>query len=232
MKRRIALIDVTAMAGAAVCVAGIDLANKKCVRLNDPSPQRSLVARYSIKPGAVFEIDYLPARGTHPPHVEDVRWNSLLARRVGTLSHDELLALITPLALAGTVVAFGAPSLSGGNRNSAWGPDTGARSLATIRAKSVRVHRTGDRPRITITDSAGDAWASVPMQDLAVKLHTETCPDCRDVNKLISHLQRDFDADDALIRIGLTRPFAPDGAAPACWLQVTNVFARPRAHFV
>ena len=41
--------------------------------------------------------------------------------------------------------------------------------------------------------------------------------------------------DDALIRIGLTRPFASETAAapaPACWLQVTNLFARPRTYFL
>ena len=220
------------MTGNGVCVAGIDLAKQNCVRLSSPSPQRATVRSYGIKPGEVFQLDYATQREAGAPHVEDARWNDLLARRTSTLSHDETLKLIRPLALPGVTDAFGPPLEAGAGRNAAWQPETGIRSLATIQAKSVQATREADRARLSFVDSAGDAWASVPMQDLAVKLHTETCPDCRDVNKLISHLQRDFDADDALIRIGLTRPFAPDGAAPACWLQVTNVFARPRAHFV
>lgn len=232
MKRRIAFLDVTAMTGTSVCVAGVDLTNNKCVRLSLPSPQRAVVKRYGIKPGEVFEIDYATAHSAHAPHVEDAKWNSLLVRRVETFSHDKLVSLVGPLALGGVVEAFGPPLRSGGSANSSWEPGKGARSLATIRTKSVHVHRSGDRPRLTITDATGDIWKSVPIQDLCVKLHTETCDDCRDINKLIPHLQQDFEADGALIRVGITRPFAPDGDAPVCWLQVTNIFARPRTHFV
>ena len=48
----------------------------------------------------------------------------------------------------------------------------------------------------------------------------------------LANLTAEFaSSDDCLLRVGLTRPYTPEGADTACWLQITNMFARPRAHF-
>jgi hypothetical protein len=233
VRRRIVLLDVTAMAGDSVCVAGLELPKKATVRLNTPSPRRTAVKRLGFKPGEIFELEFAPSRDATAPHIEDARWNALGLRRISTYGHKELTGLLGSLALASPREAFGDPAATGAGGNHAWTPGAGARSLATVRVKSVRTHRVGDRARLTFTDAAGTTWKSVPLQDLAVKLHTEECDDCRrGVDALIANVQRDFDATDCLIRIGLTRPYAPSDGAAACWLQVTNVFARPRSHFL
>jgi hypothetical protein len=232
MSRTIVLLDVTAMSGDAVCVAGLDLGTDETVRLANPQPtQRLIAALGGLAPGDILKLDTKRVKNTVPPHVEDCEWNPRSLKKVGVSPSADLVKVVRPTVFASVEAAFGEPTIKGRNGNSAWEPGSGARSLATIAVLYVRAAADrNDRPRIAFKDDALGYWPGVPLQDLRVKQHQAKCQDCA-----AGHLERirsEFEANRTLIRVGLTRPFAPEGSEPLCWLQVTNVLAKPREHFL
>lgn len=233
MSRTIMLLDVTQMSGDAVCVAGLDLATDEIVRLANPQPtQRLIAALGGLAPGDILKLDANPLRKLEPPHLEDCEWNPRSLKRVGSSTLSETQKALEATAFTSVQAAFGEPVTRGRYGNSSWVPGIGVRSLATISVVYVRAAADkNDRPRIAFKDDALDYWPAVPMQDLRAKLHQANCPECAG-EAYIERLQAEFDANRALIRVGLTRPFSPgEGTEPMCWLQVTNVLAKPREHF-
>jgi hypothetical protein len=229
-KLRIVLLDVTEMSGDAVCIAGIDLATGVTVRLSDRTPTRRLLRAYGgLRPADIITVQFEPKRHPILPHAEDGRWDHLTLRKDGVLNHEELHRLLAPRAFASVEEAFGALAFRGHNNNSAWLPGQGARSLATVRVAANRMYLAGDSLRVEFTDGAGVTWKGAPFQDLSVKTHPGACTSCE--SSFRRNVAAEFDAGDTLIRVGLTRPFAAGDTAPGCWLQVTNIFARPRRHF-
>ncbi|MHB8376723.1 MAG: hypothetical protein ACYDEB_07175 [Dehalococcoidia bacterium] len=229
MKREIVLLDVTEMSGVHVCVAGIDPASCEQIRLADPTPTRAHLRRLGgLAPGDLIVVDCQPLRRPTPPHTEDARWASLVKMR--TLDFDELYAIASRCGFRSIEDAFGPAAGAGASGNHFWPPGRGSRSLATVPARYVRT-TVDDRgtPRAVLRDADDAYYRSVPFQDLAVRTHLETCGLCE--RDSVALLRQEFDGNNVLVRIGLTRPYSPDERPPACWLQVTNAFARPRAHF-
>ena len=229
--REVVLLDVTAMAGDAVCIAGVDRKTGEQLRLNDPQPTRAMVRRLGgLAPGDVLSIDWKAVRRPDPPHTEDGEWKLRSLKRLGHLDHAALTVLLSGSAFNSLGDAFGEAAFKGRNRNSAWRVRAGTRSLATLAVRYVRVEEDQDgRVRIAFKDAAGAYWGGVPFQDLSVRMHQDGCDDC--AKAFLARVQAEFTVNRSLIRVGLTRPFAPEGHETACWLQVTNIFARPREHF-
>jgi hypothetical protein len=234
VKRDVLILDLTEMSGQNVCTAGIDLRSHEQVRLASPSPTRTTVRSLSqLRPGDVLSVDYDFERKRVRPHVEDARWNRLTARKVRTMPYGEVHALLQEGALNGIDDAFGKPWLKGARGNHAWEPAHGSRSLASVIVTHVGIGLDGAlKPRIDLVDGRGKHWHAIPLQDLQAKVHPDECESCDGAH--LKNLTTDFAATGpAIVRVGLTRPFASDaGSAPGCWLQVTNVFARERTHFV
>lgn len=233
MSRTIVLLDVTAMSADAVCVAGIDLANDQTVRLAQPQPtQRLIAALGGLAPGDIIKLDAKPLRTLDAPHVEDCEWNPRSLKKVGISPPAELRRAVESTLFTSVEQAFGEPVVRGKSGNSAWQPSVGVRSLATLSVLYVRAGTDrNERPRLTFKDDALDYWTAVPFQDLCVKRHQSKCDDCAG-EQHVEHLKEEFDGNRTLIRVGLTRPFSPsEGVEPLCWLQVTNVFSKPRDHF-
>lgn len=238
--RQLLLLDVTEMAGTAVCIAGIDLGSGVQVRLNDPQPTRAQVKRLGLRPSDVIEIEYEPLRRPVAPHVEDARWWPERLKKQRHLDLRAVHEVISAHSFASVVAAFGEPSLAANNRNVGWKPGIGARSLATVRVHRVRTFvepSTGSQSknpgvRAMLLDSGGGQYAAAPFQDFVVKTHGEQCDPCTTPAR-VKHIRTEFDAESTLVRIGLTRGFtrATDETA-SCWLQVTNIFARERQHFI
>lgn len=227
------LTDVTQMAADAVCVAGIDLASDETVRLANPQPtQRLITALGGLGPGDILKVDAKPLRKVEPPHTEDCEWNPRSLKRVGIAPLAEMLSALESTSFTSIQAAFGEPVTKGRYGNSSWTPERGTRSLATISVVYVRASADkNDRPRIAFKDDSLDYWQAVPMQDLRAKMHQANCPECEG-STYIERLQGEFDANRALVRVGLTRAFSPgEGTEPMCWLQVTNILAKPREHF-
>lgn len=231
MKRlRVVLVDVTEMGGDNVCIAGIDLESGRTVRLSDRTPTRRMLAGHGgLRPGDIVGVKFEPARRPEPPHVEDGRWDHLTLRKEGALAYDELEALLAGRAFRSVEEAFGPFAVTGRNANHGWKRGIGARSLATLRSTDIHSVLASDTLRVEFTDGAGVTWKAAPFQDLSVKTHPATCDSCRCT--YLRNVAAEFDADEALVRIGLTREYASSSTTAGCWLQVTNILARPRAHF-
>lgn len=234
MKRQLLILDVTEMSGQNVCIAGIDLKSLEHVRLSSPSPTRTTVRSLTLlQPGDVLTMDYEFDRKRIKPHTEDARWSRLTARKTARMSLAELTRAIETRVFPSVEEAFGVPWLRGSGNNHGWRPELGNRSLATITVRHVSLEQDkGRKPRIHLVDGAGKHWRGIPFQDLRVKSHGTECNSCE--SEYVENLCSDFaTAGRALVRVGLTRPFASGPtASPACWLQVTNVFARERTHFI
>jgi hypothetical protein len=233
VSRTLLLTDVTAMAADAVCIAGIDVKSGQTMRLNEPQPTRRLLELVGgLAPAEVIEVDCRPLRGVDAPHSEDCAWTPRSLKKKRVAPADEALRLLDKTSLSGVIEAFGPPSFVEPGRNRGWTPGSGIRSLASVSATGVTVALADSgRGRITFADAAGEAWANVPFQDLAVRNHARQCPAC--TTGYLANLQQEFETSEALIRIGLTRPYAAeDGAEPLCWLQVTNVLGKTRRHFL
>lgn len=230
--RDVLILDLTEMSGANVCIAGIDLKSGATVRLSTPSPTRNTVrSLLGLVPGDVVHLDWEADRKRHPPHVEDARWNRLTARKVRTMPFPEVSAIVKPGAFNSITEAFGEPWFTSSNGNSAWRPARGEHSLASVNVRYVGIDEDRSRnPRIHLLDAAGKHRHGVPLQDLQAKVHASDCESC--ASQYMKNIRDDFAADSAIVRVGLTRPYKPPDHPEACWLQVTNVLARQRTHFV
>ena len=229
MSRRLLLLDVTQMSGANVCVAGQDVDTGENIRLADPQPTRALLRRLGgICPGDLIGVDASRLRRPEPPHTEDARWRQTSFKKLRSVPTAELIGIVERSAFGGVEAAFGARILPV-RGNSSWPARRGARSLATVDVKDLRcsIDARGT-PRVAFVDADGTRCFDVPFQDLRAKSHY--CERCD--AQALSILRNEFNADRCVIRVGLTRPYSPDERAPACWLQVTNIFARERTHFV
>ena len=224
MKRELLLLDITEMSGSNVCVAGIDAESGQQNRLADPSPTRAHVRRWELSPGDIIEVDYSLKRRATRPHVEDAEWRFI--RKIRHMDVTAIAAQLHNSVFDSVREAFGEPAVR--SRNCAWPPGAGDRSLATVRVRYTRVELDPyGKPRIAFKDGSEDYYASVPLQDLRVKMHPYECASCE------TETRKEFAANAGLIRVGLTRPFPSSSSdPPQCWLQVTNIFARPRTHFV
>jgi hypothetical protein len=234
VKRELLILDLTEMSGQNVCIAGIDLKSFEQVRLSSPTPTRTTVRSLGgLRPGDVMAIDCDYERKRVKPHIEDARWNRLTARKVRTLLHAEIDAIVRQTAFSSIGDAFGEPSVRGARGNHAWSAERGARSLASVIVTYVGIEQDGGlKPRIDLVDGGGKHWHGIPLQDLQAKIHPDACASCDGAH--LRNLITDFGAKGpAIARVGLTRPFAADATSvAACWLQVTNIFARDRTHFV
>lgn len=229
MKRQIVLVDITAMAAPNACIAGIDLKSGATVRVGEPQPTEKFVATAKLRPFDVIEIDYTFDRKSVSPHVEDAEWMPRSFKHKGAMDVPRVGALLEAAAYPSIVEAFGAPAMAGTNGNHGWAPGAGTRSLATVRARSLRIELDRqNRIRASLTDGDGREWAGIPFQDLRVRDHSASCADCADGH--LGRIEDEFARQDCLVRVGLTRPYAASGTEPLCWLQVTNVIV-PRTHF-
>lgn len=231
MSRRVLLLDITAMAGDAVCVAGIDLKSGQQIRLNEPQPTRGMISRWNLGPGDVIRVDVRPLRPSRPPHAEDCKWNPRSLRKEGAMPFPDMVDLVRRTAYTSIHDAFGAATATGTRRSHGWEAGKGRRSLATLAVRSIRAERdSSGKIRFALRDQSGAMFDAIPFQDLLVRRHAVSCVDCRGDH--LRQIQAEFDADDAIVRVGLTRPFqARDDDVPVCWLQITNILSRPRAHF-
>lgn len=231
MSRTVLLLDVTAMAADAACIAGIDLKSNAIVRLAEPQPTKRLLDLLGgITPGDVINIDYKEFRKTDAPHVEDCEWTPRSLKKRRRAQPDEVEDRLRGSAFPSVSEAFGTAIEIREGRNAASLPNTGVRSLATVQARDVRLRMSGSgRPRISFIDKGGAPWPDVPYQDVQAGAHLERCSVCR----AVLNQNHEVRLTCGLIRVGLTRPYSVSEASPPlCWLQVTSVLSNPPEHLV
>jgi hypothetical protein len=225
------LLNVTAMAGESVCVAGIDLVTKSAVRFSNPQPTRSMLKEPWLRCGHVIEVSYRPSSRLTGPHVEDADWDPQSVRLTRVAPGFELNDVAFRASFGSVEEAFGKRTFNSARGNAAWPEGQGPRSLACVRVRYIRLfERERGKLRAAFRDEASAYWHDVPVQDAIVRTHGESCLACRD--RFLANAKGDFEANACVIRVGLTRAADLPDYPRACWLQVTNVLARPRRHFV
>jgi hypothetical protein len=224
------ITDVTRMQSPYVCVAAVHQGRN--IRLHNPRPDDRWVKSIAgLVPGDVVSVDWQQAQSL-PPHTEDGKWHPATFVKRHRLTETELADLLSANAFTSVQDVFGAPWFRGKAGNAAFQPGKGARSLASILARSVQVYPDFDGIRVDFVDTQ-EAWTGVPLEDLIVRQHQNQCTTCA------SHLSRllanEFQGSDAVLRVGLGRQFQARGyPSAACWMQVNHIFLMPakRKHFV
>lgn len=232
MTSHLLILDVTAMHGSAVCVAGLDMDTGHTLRLNSPTPDLTTVRKLGVKPGILIEVDWKPVHPQSHPHTEDGAWDEHTVKIVRSLPLTELIAAISPFASASIGDAFGKALFRGTGGSGAWPPGIGPRSLATIAATRLSVFvDPWNKAKASFTDAEGMDWRNVPFKDVEASIHQVRCSSCS--TSFNGNLDREYSRSaKSFIRVGLARPEKMGEHEVGCWLQVTNILARERTHFV
>jgi len=207
------ITDVTRMRDDRVCVAGIS--GRKSVRLHEPPPTVELLASLGgLTAGDVIRVQWRYSNRWTPPHKEDARWRPATVDRRRRLSHAQQHEMLFGSAFASVTEAFGNLKYLSNRGNPAFPTQTGKRSLASIHATDVHVYRLADGLRADFKD-ARQGWRMLPVESIAIREHFSACAECRRTGEAR--------ASSAILRVGLGRPFQPDGQEPACFAQVNCV---------
>ena len=229
------ITDVTRMQRPKVCIAALQ--GGRTIRLNRPQPDEQVLKSIGgLLPSDRVCVEWLDNPFYVPPHVEDGTWEPMSFRKLERLSKTELIDVLMPGVARSVEEAFGHEWFRGARGNGAFRPGEGARSLASVLARDVRVYQWFQSVRVDFKDACGQ-WTMVPLEDLSVRRHQVLCPDCVTTPARISrfnfNLRNEFWGREVLLRVGLTRPFDAEGQETACWLQVTGVYlvGKKRQHF-
>lgn len=215
--------DVTRMGGNKVCIAASG--DGKTMRLHEPHPREEwLTSVGGLSPGDIVTLDWRPARSYRRPHSEDGRWSPASFGRVRRLEVRDVTEQIARTALSSVEKAFGKPMFLTEKGNPAFRPGQASRSLATVVAKDVSVYAHSEGVRIDFAD-AKRTWSMVPVEDLTIRRHQQVCKECS--IRFREFLARQFEADTAILRIGLGRPYQGGKHPLGCYLQVNHIFPVP-----
>jgi len=226
---KVVITDVTRMQDNRVCIAALH--RRARIRLHEPQPEEVWLRSVGgLGPGDVVSLSWKTPRHVRRPHIEDADWNPASLEKVDRLPEDELVRQMTALAFSSLQDAFGKPCFFSDDGNAAFPPDKGSRSLAFLMVNSVRAYSYGDGVRVDFRDSDRE-WTMAPFEDLRVRIHQVQCGSCS--AGLSESLTSEFEGREALLGVGLGRPFQYGDNPAACYLQVNHIFLIPsrRKHF-
>jgi hypothetical protein len=210
------ITDVTRMQGERLCIAGID--RKATIRLAEPHPTTDLVATLGgLAPGDVISLQVQPVQRYRPPHKEDSRWLPSSVQRIEHLCSADLYDRIAPMAFASVTEAFGRIKYISSLGNPVFPTDHGKRSLASLKVRNVTLHRVANGLRADFEDS-DRSWEMLPVEGLDLRLHLAECADCSSLGRLRM--------GEAIVRLGLGRPYTPDGQDTGCFAQLNSLVTR------
>jgi len=241
MSTTMTVLDVTRMSGDRVCIAGYlpDGTSIRPILPRRPFTEEWLYGDGPMlcRPFAQLEIDLLDKiHGSGPPHTEDHHIGDGY-RFLGMLPEKDRRALLAATAAPSLSELFGAPLRSDGASPKRWiVPGEGHRSLGTILAGRIERFWFGDKQNqpgkryydLSFTDETGASYR-VGITDLALRalLDAETADGTwpsKVSNGLCDYLNR----AEVWLRIGLARPWYPDGQSDArCYLQVNGLHSFP-----
>jgi hypothetical protein len=202
------ITDVTRMQGDRVCIAALSAG--RTVRLHEPHPHEGWLASIGgLEPGDVVRVYCRPANQVSLPHTEDYEWNPASVLKIAHLGRAQLAGHLEGAAFATVREAFGEPAIRSKGGTDAFACGRGKRSLATLAVSQLRVYRFQSGIRADFTDRER-SWTMVPVEDLALRTGRMQMPS-------------PVPGGDALLRIGVGRPFAHDGVPAACYLQVNHI---------
>ncbi|HDQ99168.1 MAG TPA: hypothetical protein ENN51_02630 [candidate division WOR-3 bacterium] len=222
---RIVIDHVTRMRPDRVCVAGVELATARHVR---PVLMRGQLRRKLVeRPGAPFNIGCLADIGAvtlrpRAPAIEDARFNSRRARRLGAIPAPEFWKMLRGMARPALREVLG-PDLRPEGEHYVVDAGRGRASLGTLLPRRVsgpvviEVERGGrTRPRVVIEveDEYGDC--RLPVTDLRLWEPDQRTPRREAIADVARRVE---EGAKVILSVGLTRPMHRG----LCWLQVNNI---------
>jgi len=217
-----------------VCLAGIDLDTKKCVRPMVENNGRldylsfDAVKKRNVTPGSILEGDFRPRAQQPDPHTEDhiVNGKIRVAGKCTRLEFEEILNLTSfPTIEAG----FGKTP-----ENRLYTEENYlSHSIVTLSIQdpasqfrlTIDDQYGGKKVKAHIIDQSGYRLSWVPVTDMGIFIHldaiTELDPDLSALNNFFwtqTHLY---------LRIGLGRPWGPSPEKTGCWVQLNGIYSFP-----
>ena len=231
MQKTLHITDLTKMSGDKVCFAGLDKEGT-CFRpvLRDPLLLKHLYRgrQLIIRPRARVRFELI-TRPVDPPHVEDRSFEHRSIVLEG-ISDNLEWEVILKRALFRSVESI----FDGRLEDSRWVlPGSPTRSLGTIAGVAIDRLILEERNskleyRLSFVDGVGVPYNSIAVTDLTfrkftdIQIEQEGSPleAARKITSLLKKMR-------VYLRLGLTRPWAPPGQTPVCWLQVTGIHTFP-----
>jgi hypothetical protein len=218
----VVITHLTRMRAPHICVAGIDTETMADVR---PLPRYGRLAASDLRfrsgcfeLGSVVDLGEVVARPS-PPETEDVEFDRGNAVIVGQLSDDEFWARLEACAAVSLREIFG-DELARDGRTASIASGRGTRSLGYLHSAG-RASLNGDafgRVRLLIDDPELGALR-LPVNDL--RLFDPVTGEARD--RPAELLQDRVRRCEAILAVGLSRPWAREDDEPRHWLQVNNI---------
>jgi len=218
---------LTRMREGHFCAAGLDAIRCKHVRpvLRRRNLSTSLLARNGgpFDMAVAVQLDRArPAPST--PEVEDYLFDPRRARPLGAVSPDRFWRLLCRVAKPTLSELFGPDLVRRGAASCAVDKGKGMASLGCLlpAARPILLvrHQSGkDKIRMKVTD--GKFYLDLGVTDMRLYQDDHVTPDRRVVERVARRLTSQ---DDAILSVGLTRPFAKTNEQePVHWLQVNNI---------
>lgn len=232
-RKTLLITDVTKMHGDRVCIAGLDEAGV-CIRPVFPRPEHvrihhlyhehKIIVRARAK--VTFKLSRCPVE---PPHGEDWLISPAPLVLVGTCAGPDWEATLRQGAFESAESIF-----EGHLREGRWVlPGAPTRSLGTLADARIDQVALVEREskleyRLSFADAAGTRYRSVAVTDLTFRAFADSEVKTEGGFPMAArNITRWLQKRRVYLRIGLTRPFAPAGAMPVCWMQVTAIYTFP-----
>jgi hypothetical protein len=228
LRRLIIFINhLTRMREGHFCAAGLDAITGKHVRpvLRRRNLSTGLLARNGgpFDMAVAIQLDRVRLAPS-TPETEDYLFDPRRARALGTVSRDRFWTLLCKVAKPTLSELFGPDLVRRGAASCAVDKGKGEASLGCLVPKARPIllvkHESGkDKIRMKITD--GEFHLDLGVTDMRLYQEDYVTPDRGIVERVARRLASQ---DDAILSVGLTRPFAKtDEQEPVHWLQVNNI---------
>jgi hypothetical protein len=208
-----------------VCIAGIDLKSKQCIR---PLPYlpKAECKRLKLLPGAILEGKFTKPNKVDKPHTEDMNYKGLSFKGPCTSEEFENVLKATTY-----------PSINQGFEDKV---PTGAkvipyddppsRSIITLKLKpnEIEIVRNAFDPknlRLNIKDNDGRKYVYISITDLG--FHNFAVSKQKDPNYVDELNEFMRTSKRVYLRIGLGRRHKSDDGRDGFWIQVNGIYTFP-----
>jgi hypothetical protein len=218
---------ITRMQRGYCCVAGLDNETERHVRPSLPGRLGiDLLARHGGPFDLATVVDLGPTRRVGaPPETEDHQFFRGEVHRVIDLPPAEFWELLLKVSRASVADIFGPQLTRRGAYSCAVDLGQGTASLGCLRTDvrpGLYLKHRPDKPpkiRLRLWDACGELDLGVP--DIRLYGPDHITPDEAVVRRTAERLRR---SPEAVLAVGLTRPYAAESHQPSLhWLQVNNI---------
>ena len=224
---RIVINHLTRMSAGYCCVAGLDVETDHHVRpvLRGQRLRTALLARNGgpFDMGVIVDLGDVTPNAT-PPEIEDQVFDPETATAMNVETAQAFWQRLRRSSRPYLQEIFGHELKMRGPRSCGVDVDEGIASLgclAVITPPTLYIRQPDGSVRIQVAD--GEFDLDVSVTDIRLYGPDHTTPDDEVVRRIADVLER---GAEAILAVGLTRPFASPGFPPVHWLQVNNIHLR------